>query len=148
MAIKNTLQENHIQMNKFMAQIAPGVGQILFTNIGEIEEELDMVDLPDRTSRSGGRKKQIEFEVTQPAHHETEVAAMEAWFADCQDPVAPDHLKVMTIVKFDQQDAPRRTLTLNNCTCFKKAESEMDLDNDGEMSTIVWTIKADENLPQ
>jgi hypothetical protein len=143
MAIKNVLQENRIQMNKFSLSFQPGVGEVTLMSVGELEEELDTVDLPDRTTRSGGRKKQIEFDVVQPAHHDIEVAAMEAWYVDCQDPVAPDHLKVGTYTRFDQQGTPRRTVTLDNCWLSKKVESESDLDNDGEQATITWTVKAD-----
>lgn len=146
MAIKNVIQENRIQMNKFSFQAQPGVGAITLVSIGELAKELDKADLPDRTSRSGGRVKQATTELVQPAHHDLEVLAMDAWFAECQDPVTPTHLKIVTIVKFDQAGLPRRVLTLTNCWLSNKVESEMDLDNDGDQATITWTLEYDNIL--
>jgi hypothetical protein len=145
MAIKNIIEENRIQTNKFVIDWQPGVGEITLISVGELEEELDSSELPDRTVRSGGRKKPIEFDVVQPAHHDDsgEVQAMEQWYVDCQDPVAADHLKIGTYTKFDQQGGPRRTISLDNCWLSKKVESESDLDNDGDMATITWTVRAD-----
>jgi len=144
MAIKNIIEENRIQTNKFTMDWQPGIGTITLISVGELEEELDKAELPDRTVRSGGRGKPIEFDVVQPAHHDSgEVQAMEDWYRDCKDPVAPDHLKIGTYTKFDQQGAPRRTLALDNCWLSKRVESESDLDNDGDMATITWTVNAD-----
>ena len=146
MGIKNVLLENRIPQNKFRNVIQPSVGEITFISVGDLEEELDFVDLPDRTSRTGGRTKQIEFEVVQPMHHDIEVAAMEAWYTECKDPVSPDHLKIWTYTRIDLGDNPRRVTVLDNCSVMKKVESESDLDNDGDMATITWTIKADATI--
>jgi hypothetical protein len=146
MAIKNVLKVNRVQVNKFQLTIAPGVGSPLFTTISGLEEELDTVDLPDRTSRSGGREKQLEFEVQQPMHHDLEVLAMEAWYRMCKMSL-PLYLKLGTLVLFDEWGIPRRRYTLPNLWISKRSHSELDLDNDGEMSTITWTLKADQIIP-
>ena len=147
MAIKNVIDENRIQVNKYLLDLQPGVGSVLLTAISGLEEELDSVELPDRTTRSGGRKKPVEFEVTQPMHHDLEVAKMEAWYIQCQDPVSPLHLKVGSLIQFDQQGLPRRKFTLLNVWNRKRVHSDLELENDGDMATITWTLQADEILP-
>lgn len=146
MAIKNVLKTNRVQVNKFQLTIQPGVGAPLFTTISGLEEELDTVDLPDRTSRSGGREKQLEFEVGQPMHHDLEVLAMEAWYRMCKATL-PLYLKLGVLVLFDEWGMPRRKYTLPNLWISKRAHSELELDNDGEMSIITWTLKADQIVP-
>lgn len=143
MAIKNVIQENRIQMNSYSVDISPGVGNIMFVSVGALDDELDKTELPDRTMRSGGRGKPFEFDVVQPAHHDVEVALMEAWWADCQEPVAPDYLKILTYTKYDGRGSPRRQLVCNNAWISKKSESESDLNNEGDMATITWTIQVD-----
>jgi hypothetical protein len=144
MSIKGVIKENRVQTNKFTALIQPGVGQVLFTAMSGLEEELDAVELPDRTMRSGGRKKTIEFDATQPMHHDIEVLSMEAWYRECQDPVSPLHLKIMTLILWDQQGLPRRRVTLFNVWVKKRVHSDLELEGDGEMGTITWTLQADE----
>lgn len=146
MAIKSVLKVNRVQVNKFKLTISPGVGSPLFTTISGLEEELDTVDLPDRTSRSGGREKQIEFEVQQPMHHDLEVVAMEVWYRMCKASL-PLYLKLGVLILFDEWGIPRKKYTLPNLWISKRSHSELDLDNDGEMSTITWTLKADQIIP-
>lgn len=143
MAIKNVLKVNRVQVNKFQLTIQPGVGSPLFTSITGLEEELDTVDLPDRTTRSGGRGKQLEFEVIQPMHHDLEVLAMEAWWAMCKATL-PGYLKLGILVLFDEWGMPRRRRTIPNIFISKRKDTDQELDNDGEMATITWTLKGDE----
>lgn len=147
MAIKDVIEENHAQVNKYALSILPGVGSPVFISISGLEEELDATEMPDRTVRSGGRKKPVEFDVVQPAHHDVEVAAMEQWYVDCQDPVQPGHLKVGMLTIFDQQGRPRRKRTLVKLWNKKRVETDLELENDGDMATITWTLQCDEILP-
>lgn len=146
MAIKNVLKPNRVQANKFQLTIQPGIGAPTFTKISGLEEELDKVDLPDRTSRSGGRSKPLEFEVEQPMHHDVEVAQMEAWYAMCKATL-PGHLKLGILVLFDEWGVPRRRRTLTNLWVGKRKDTDQDLNDEGAMSTITWTLHADEMLP-
>ena len=146
MAIKNVLKPNRVQVNKYQLTVQPGVGSVLFISIGGLEEELDAVDLPDRTSRSGGREKPVEFEVVQPMHHDLEVLAMEVWWRMCKNTL-PLYLKLGILVCFDEWGVPRRKYTLPNIWISKRKHSDLELDNDGEMATITWTLKADQVVP-
>jgi hypothetical protein len=147
MAIKNVIQENRAQINKFSLSFTPGVGAPTFVSVSGLEEELDRTELPDRTTRTGGRKKSIEFEVVQPAHHDIEVAAMTNWYQECQDPVSPTHLKVGSLIVYDTVGSPRVKRTLMGCWLSKRVDSDLDLNDDGAQATITWTVNADEMLP-
>ena len=144
--IKGVILPDHVPVNKYQLIVA-GLPPLLFTAIGGIEEEIDAVDLPDRTPQTGGRKKPIEFEVTQPMHHNLERAAMELWFVECQDPVSPLHKKIGTLTMFSGTLFNQPSWTLLGLWVSKRALPDLDLDNDGEMATIVWTLKASEMLP-
>jgi hypothetical protein len=146
MAIKGVILPDHVQVNKYQLTVA-GLPPLLFTAISGIEEELDAVDLPDRTPQTGGRVKGVEFEVTQPLHHNLERAAMELWFRECHDPVSPLHKKLATLTLFSQTLLNQPSWSLLGLWIMKRALPDLDLDNDGEMAGIVWTMKANELIP-
>jgi hypothetical protein len=146
MAIKGVILPDHVQVNKYQLTVA-GLPPLLFTAISGIEEELDAVDLPDRTPQTGGRVKGVEFEVTQPLHHNLERAAMELWFRECHDPVSPLHKKLGTLTLFSQTLLNQPSWSLLGLWIMKRALPDLDLDNDGEMAGIVWTMKANELIP-
>lgn len=143
MAIKGVILPDHVQVNKYQLTVA-GLPPLLFTAVSGIEEEMDTVDLPDRTSQTGGRTKPVEFEVTQPAHHMIERLAMEAWWSECKDPVSPLHKKIGTLIAFSQSTIMQVSYMLFGVFPSKRALPDFDLDNDGDMAALVWTLKADE----
>lgn len=146
MAIKNVIKENRVQVNKFALTIQPGVGTPQFVSITGLEEELDSSELPDRTVRSSGRKKPMEFEVVLPAHHDLEVLAMEAWYEMGQDPILPGYLKLGILKLYDGLGVPRRVRTLTNLWAKKRVESDLELEDEGAMAVITWTLSCDEML--
>jgi hypothetical protein len=146
MPIKGVVLPDHVQVNKYQLSVV-GLPPILFTAISGIEEELDSVELPDRTPQTGGRVKPVEFDATQPMHHNIERAAMETWFRECHDPVSPTHKKVATLSLFSQTLLNQPAWLLNGLWIMKRALPDLDLENDGEMAAIVWTMKASELVP-
>lgn len=146
MAIKGTILPDHVQVNKFQLQVV-GLPPLTPMAISGIEEELDTVELPDRTSQTGGRSKPVEFELTIPMHHQLEQAAMESWFDECKDPVSPLHKKVATLLAFSQSNITQKSWFLSGLFPSKRALPDFELENDGEMANVVWTMKADELLP-
>src|SRR5690606_5954974 len=111
------------------------------------EEELDVVDLPDRTRASGGDTRPVEFTVTQPAHHTAEVMAMEIWFREGQDPVLPTYKKPATLIKRSLSGQTLRAYSLTGVFVSRRATADLEMDNEGEMDTIEWTLNADKVLP-
>jgi len=143
MSIKGVLQSNRVQVNKFELMIVPlTFPKPLFTRISGLEMELDTVDLPDRTTRSGGREKQVEFEVDQPMHHVIEVVAMEGWWKQCVNTL-PLYLKIGTLLILNEYLGRSQKFMLYNLWLSKRSQSDLDLDNDGDMAIITWTMKAD-----
>jgi hypothetical protein len=147
MAIKNVIQVNRYPVNKYSLVVQPGVGQILLVSISGLEEELDAPELPDRTVRSGGRSKPIEFDGVQPMHHTQEVLVMETWWGLCKLSLL-GYLKLASLIHFDESGLiPTRKFTLPNIWVSKRAHTDQELENDGDMNTITWTFKADQILP-
>lgn len=143
--MKHVLQPDHIPTNKYVLSVA-GLPPITFTSIGALEEEIDKVDLPDRTAASGGRTKPVEFDVKVPAHHEVEVAAMETWYEEGQDPVAPSYKKTATLNMISISGAVQYVVTLIGCYCFKRATPELEMNSDGEMVEITYSLCTDQIL--
>lgn len=144
MTIKNVIPENRIPVNKYALIVQPGVGEITLVSIGGLEEELDAPELPDRTVRSGGRAKPGETDIVQPMHITEEVNLMEAWYALCKLAL-PGYLKNGVLVQFDEAGRfPVKRWTLPNSWLKKRAHSDSELENDGDMSTITWTLSYDE----
>lgn len=145
MPIKAVLLPDIIQVNKYQLMVL-GMPPFTFTAISGIEEELDVNELPDRTVATGGRTKPVEFDVTQPEHHTLERLAMEAWFSECKDPVLPTHKKVGTLLQFSQTNIVQVGYMLMGLFPSKRALPDLEMENEGEMGTIVWTMRADELL--
>jgi len=146
MPIKGMIQDDHIPVNKYQL-IVPGLPDLTLTTVGGIEEELEVAEMPDRSMRPGGTTKAVEFTATQPAHHTSEIAAMEAWFAECQDPVTPTCRKAGTLLMQSGTGATIRSFSLVNLFPFKRATPDLDMANEGEAALLTWTFKADTILP-
>lgn len=147
MGIKQVLKENRVPVNRYQLIITPfSVPDVTLVSIGGLEEELDAAELPDRTVRSGGRSKPVEFDIAQPSHHDLEVAAMEAWYAMCKLAL-PGYIRQGLLILFDESGlVPRRKRTLPNIWLKKRAEPDLEMDSEGDMHTITWTCQADQIL--
>lgn len=146
MAIKSVILPDHIQVNKFELSV-PGLPPFTLMSLSGIEEELDVVDLPDRTTHTGGRTKPVEFEMSIPAHHQQEIAAMEIWVEENKDPVSLFAKKVGTLTMFSQSLITQKSYMLEGLFPSKRTLPELELDNDGEMAMITYTMRADEVIP-
>lgn len=145
MAIKNVIQELRIPVNKFQLTVQPGVGLLTLVSTTGLEEELDAAELPDRTMRSGGRSKPLEFDMVQPMHHAIEVLSMETWFRLCKMSL-PGYLKTGILIHQNESNIPTKRFTLPNLWIKKRAHSDLELENAGDMATITWTIQTDQIL--
>lgn len=144
--MKGVLQTDHIPVNKYQMLVV-GLPPLTFTEISGIEQELETVDLPDRTVASGGNKGVVEFTVMQPAHHLAEVAAIESWFVESIDPVSGSYKKDGTVILQSISGDTIKTHSILGMFPSKKALPDLEMANEGELATIEWTFKADEVLP-
>jgi hypothetical protein len=146
MPIKGQILPDHMPVNKFQLSIAGLSLPILFTEISGLEQELETVDLPDRTSASGGTTKITEFTAKQPAHHALDIATLEAWFLEAKLG-SPTYKKPCTLVIFSLSGLFLRSYTLIGMYPSKRKSPDLDMKNEGEMAEVEWTFKVDDVLP-
>lgn len=144
--MKSVLQSDHIPVNKY-DMLVLGLPPMMFTEISGIEEELQVVELPDRTVASGGNTGPIEFTAMLPMHHLAEQAAMELWYAESQGDVSPLYKKPGTLVHKSISGQVLRTYTLINLFPSKRVLPDLEMGNEGEMAQVEWTFRADDILP-
>lgn len=147
MTIKPTylplINPDHIPVNRFEL-IVPGLVppvSIVFTTVSGFEEELQTVDLPNRTRASGGNVSAFEFTATHPLHHTDEVIAMEAWFKETIV-VSPGYKKAGTLRMTSLMGIPR-TYGLVGVFPSKRKMPDLDMNNEGEIALIEWTFQCD-----
>lgn len=144
--MKGAIQPNHVSKNNFEMQVI-GLPPITFIEVGDIPEQVDKVDLPDRTRASGGTKQAGEFSVMVPSHHDVEVAAMEAWYKEAQDPVAPTYKKSGVLIKKGIDGSVIRTYTFTGLWVSERNMTSVALENEGEMDTIEYLLNFDDIIP-
>ena len=144
--MKHVIEADHIRTNKYRVDVVGLPVSITPVSVGGIERETDSVDLPDRTSASGGREKQGEFDISVPAHHHTEIAAMNAWREEAIDPVSPTYKKAVTVTALSGTGANSLLRDLNGVWVPKDGTPDMEMDGDGEMAVIKYTLKWDSTL--
>lgn len=141
--MKGVIRPDHIPLNRYEMRVT-GLPPLVWTTISGIEEELENVDLPDRTAASGGNTKTIEFEATLPLHHTVEQAAMEGWFADSQDNVAVDYKKNAMLIVSSLTGIVVKTLILSGIFPMKRKTGDLDMGNEGELHVVTWSFKGDQ----
>lgn len=146
--LKGRIQSNHIPKNNYELQVTGLAKSILLTEISDIPEELDVVDLPDRTAASGGHTRATEFTAMQPSHHDVEVKIMEAWFQESQDPVAATYKKTGTLIQKAIDGSIVRAYGLQGIFPKQRSIGEMSMENEGELQLIEWTFSVDDVLFQ
>lgn len=140
--MKQVLQPDHYPRNNFQLKVT-GLGDLTLIEMSGIEEELDTVELPDRTFASGGHTKPFEFTFSIPAHHATEVNACKRWFEDCQEPVAEDYKKDATLIITSISGSSTLSFVIEGMFLCKWKNSDNDAANEGELHTIEFTAKGD-----
>lgn len=142
MVLKGSVQPGHIPVNNYEL-IVIGLPAILFTQVSGLEQETQTVDLPDRTKASGGNEPAVEFTALSFEHHRVEVAGLEFWRREGQDPVSQNYKKIGTLIKKNIHGAISSTRTLIGLWIIKRKDPDLDLANEGEPAMIEWTFSAD-----
>lgn len=144
--MKGAIQSDHIAINNYELLIL-GLPPLTPVEISGLEDELQTVDLPDRTTASGGNRGPTEFEIQLPMHHLVEQAAMEAWLLEGQDPVVPTYKKIGTLIHKSLSGAVLRTYSLTGAYTNKRTLPDLEMENEGDIALVGWNIKVDDMLP-
>ena len=144
--MKGRIKPDHLPVNKFTL-FSAGLPPVEFIQVSGIEEELQAVELPDRTNASGGHTAPVEFTAMSMMHHVIEQIALELWFKEGQDPVSPTYKKVGSLIHRSLTGQTIRTYTLTGVFISKRKLPDLDMANEGEPAIIEWTLKADQVLP-
>jgi hypothetical protein len=144
--MKGEINADHMPLNKFELRVA-GLVPLTTITISGLEDELETVDLPDRTRASAGVRKSTEFEIEIPMHHHGEFAAMEIWYKEGQDPISPTYKKPCTLRYLSASGNQNRSFTLVGVFVTKRTLPDLDKTNEGEMSTVTYSMSVDDILP-
>lgn len=144
--MKGVIKPDHIPINKFQFLVL-GLVDLMLTEIGGIEDELQVTELPDRTMASAGYRNSTEMTIKLPMHHTVEMAAMELWYRESQDPVSPGYKKTATLVHRSLSGDIERTYTLTGVFPKKRTLPDLELANEGEMAETEWELSVDDVIP-
>jgi hypothetical protein len=144
--MKGAIKPDHIPVNKFQLIIL-GLPPLTPTEISGIEDELETTGLPDRTRATGGNRKATEFTMMIPQHHTVERLALEAWYIEAQEPVSPSYKKAGTLVQQSNSGAVASSHSLVGAFISKRTLPGLEMENEGEMAAIEYTVSVDDILP-
>lgn len=144
--MKGVIKPDHIAINNYKFLVV-GLPIITAVEVSGIEDELETVDLPDRTVASGGNRKSLEFTVMTPSHHLPEQAALEVWYKESQDPVSPTYKKPCTLIMSSISGTVKKTHQILGVFPSKRKLPDLEMQNEGELALTEWTFKADDILP-
>lgn len=145
--MKGAILPGHIPVNKYTLLMV-GLPPLTVVEASGLEEELQKVEMPDRTVASGGNTAASEFTVMIPMHHSVEHGAMESWFAEGQDPVSPTYKKMGSLLMESVAiGGPIRTYELVGVFVTKRKLPDLEMKNEGEIALVEWTLSVDQMLP-
>ena len=147
MTLKGLILPGHIPVNKFQL-IFPGIPPLTVTKLGGLEEELEVVEQPDRTVHSNGQTKATELSLELCMHHVVEQAAMELWYAASKDPVLPGYKRDGTLIHLSVA-AVGLPVVFAVIGVFPKMRKtpEMDMSNESDAAIVEWTLSVDDVAP-
>ena len=145
--MKGTIHPDHIPKNKFSLRVR-GLPEIVFIKIDGLEEELEVVEIPDRTRASGGNTKAGDFTAAVPTHHVEQIQAIEAWMVDSTDPVNPGYKKTGILTKVSITGMRRVIFTILGMFPSKRASDSSDMEDEGNMDTTTFTFNFDDIVPR
>lgn len=140
---KGDLAPGYIPINKFSLSVTGLLTEMKVIEVSGIEQELETVDLPDKTVATSGRVGATEFTVKIPAHEE-QMSTLDTWWKDCQGDVAAGYKKSATLSLMDTFGAAKSNWSISGMFPTKRALPELNAANEGEMAMVEWTFKADD----
>lgn len=148
MGLKRIVKEDHMPVWNYKLMVQ-GMPTFIFINVNGLDEELESVDLPDRTAASGGNTKPGNFTAKIMMHHSSEVEALEQWYNDSKHPVKPNYKKNATLVFKSLTDTRSKTFALLGIFPHKRVIPNAEMNDEGKPAELDWTFRYDEikNIP-
>jgi hypothetical protein len=144
--MKGVIKPDHMPTNKYELVIV-GLPPLTPVTMTGMEDEIETHDMPDKTVVSSGNRKASEFEIAIPMHHSVEMAAMEVWFQEGQDPVSPAYKKAGTAIYKSISENVLRVYALVGAYPSKRKLPDAEMAAEGDMANVTWTIKVDDHKP-
>ena len=76
------------------------------------------------------------------AHHDSEIVALEAWYAACKVG-APGHKQIGTLHMLGADGQPVRSFLLDGLICKGRSTPELDASADGDGLIFTWKMVVD-----
>lgn len=144
--MKGAIKPDHMPVNNYQLLIL-GFPPLTFTKISGLEDEIEKAKMPDRTVASGGNRAASEIVASMPLHHKAEQLIMETWFRESQDPVLPTYKKTGTLIVRSISGLVVSARALSGVWPFKRKDADMEMDNEGEIALVEWSISIDDVKP-
>ncbi len=144
--MKGEIQPNHIAVNKYELLVL-GAPTLVFTEISGMDSETPTVDLPDRTTASGGEELPGEFTAMMPMHHTVQILFMDLWLQEGRDPVSPFYKKVATMLWKSIDNQVAKTYQALGLFVSKRSTPDAEKGNDGDLALVEYTFKYDSLQP-
>lgn len=146
MPLKGLIDPDHMPVNKYELAVV-GLPTIQFTSVTGMEIDVGVVELPDRTKATGGQLNTSQLVVQVPMHHTAQIAAMEVWFQEGQDPVVATYKKASTLSHFSGTGNIARNFSMLGVWISKRKLPDLAFDNAGDMAVTEYTLEVDSIIP-
>jgi hypothetical protein len=143
MGMKGDIQPDHILTNRATLNVG-GIFTFVPSETGELSDEIKMVDLPDDTRATGGRKKATEMTFKIPSHHTVDMLAVEAWRIAGVGIVLPGYKRMVVLTIESATGGNKLVRILFGCWISKRVDPATQMGGDGNMAETEFTMQIDE----
>lgn len=144
--MKGVFPTDHLPVNKFRLLVEDLPETLVITKLSGLEDELDTVELPDRTMASGGNVKGGEFTIETPMDDSAEHAAMDEWFKLGHDPVQPNYKKSCVLIHTSISGEKEVAYNILGAFVSKRKLPDLEMANEGDPAIVEWTCKYDQAM--
>ena len=145
--MKGTILADHYLKNRFTLTFTPTGGSS--TTISPVavtgwDEEIDTVDLPDRTRASGGVSQPVDITVRIPLHHEQDILVMDKWWDECHGATVASTYKKSVILTHKKLSGATYAHTWNGAFINKRTLPDLEMENEGEEVEVEYGFSVDD----
>ena len=120
-----------------------GMEDILFTEVNGVEQEIEVVEAPDRTAHSSGIGKHVKLTVKIPGHARASKDAMHGWHEECLGPVSDNYKKTGTLQYYNNQLQPVEEYYVEGAWVCKFMEDQAQMEESSKIHQTEFEIEVD-----